>query len=163
MSAERKLFIEKYKQDVIDATCGTGIFPSVKMAQMIIEGANSQGVAGAGITFVKANNAFGIKANTLWTGPKMSFNTPNDGKPVSSFRVYPSIKDSIIDHTKFLQQNSRYKNAGVFAAKTPEEQAMALAKAGYSEKPFPQYADGIIAMINGYNLKSLDSGCEKKK
>lgn len=162
MSAERDAFIAKYKNDVINAVEGTGIFPSVKMAQMIIESANSRGQAGEGITFKQANNAFGIKANTTWTGDKMSFNTPNDGKPVSWFRVYPSIKDSIKDHTKFLQVNSRYKSNGVFDAKTPQEQSYALAKAGYSEKPYPQYAEGLIAIIRGYNLESLDSEAKKK-
>ena len=161
MSTQRDQFIAKYKQDVIDATCGTGLFPSVVMAQMIIESADSNGVAGNGITFLKANNAFGIKKGTGWNGPVMSFNTPNDGKPVSEFRVYPTVKDSIIDHTLFLENNSRYKNAGIFAAKTPEEQAKELGIAHYSESP--TYPDALIAMINGYNLKSLDFGCEKKK
>ncbi len=163
MSAERDAFIAKYSQDVIDATCGTGLFPSVAMAQLIIEGADEHGVAGNGITFRLANNGFGIKADPSWTGPKESFNTPNDGKPISYFRVYPSIKDSIADHTKFLKENSRYPSHGVFTAKTPEEQTDALAKAGYSEKPYPQYATGLNAMITGYNLKKLDSGCVKKK
>lgn len=163
MSTERDAFIAKYSQDVIDAVCGTGIFPSVAMAQMIIESANSQGQAGQGITAVQANNFFGIKADSSWTGAKKSFNTPNDGKPISYFRVYPTVKDSIVDHTKFLQLNSRYKTAGVFAAKTPEEQTDALAKAGYSEQPYPNYATALNAMITGYNLKKLDSGCVKKK
>jgi len=161
MSQAREDFIKKYKQDVIDASCSYGIFPSVTMAQMIIESGDSNGVAGNGITFVKANNAFGIKKGVGWTGQTMVFNTPKDGKPVSEFRVYPTIKDSIIDHSKFLSVNSRYKNAGVFTAKTPEEQIRAIAKAGYSESP--TYADAIIAMINGYKLKDLDSGCQKKK
>jgi mannosyl-glycoprotein endo-beta-N-acetylglucosaminidase/stage II sporulation protein P len=163
MSLTRQQFIDKYSQDVIDSTCGTGIFPSVKMAQMIIEGADSKGVAGEGITFRLANNAFGIKADSSWTGEKKSFNTPNDGKPVSWFRVYPSIKDSIADHTRFLQKNSRYTKSGVFTAKTPEEQTDALAKAGYSEKPYPQYATALNQMIKLYNLKKLDDGCLKKK
>ncbi len=163
MSAERDLFISQHEQEVIDANCDTGLFPSVAMAQMIIESANSLGQAGKGLPAVAANNYFGIKADSSWTGAKTSFNTPNDGSKISYFRVYPTIKDSIIDHTNFLKKNSRYTNAGVFTAKTPEEQAYALAKAGYSEKPYPQYADAIIAIINGYNLKSLDAQCGKKK
>jgi len=163
MSTQRDAFIAKYSQDVIDAVCGTGIFPSVKMAQMIIESANSQGVAGEGITARLANNFFGIKADPSWSGLKMSFNTPNDAKPVSYFRRYLTVKDSIVDHTKFLQKNSRYTTNGVFTAKTPEEQTDALAKAGYSEKPYPQYATALNVMIAGYNLKKLDDGCLKKK
>lgn len=157
----RSEFIAKYKKDVVDSVCGTGIFPSVKMAQMIIESGDSYGNAGQGITFVKANNAFGIKKGVGWTGAVATFSTPKDGKPVSVFRVYPSIKDSIIDHTRFLQVNSRYKTAGVFTAKTPEEQLSALQKAGYSESP--TYASALTTMINTYKLKELDSECQKKK
>ncbi len=161
MSLTRQQFIDKYSADVIAASCDTGIFPSVKMAQMIIESADSNGVAGNGITFVQANNAFGIKQGIGWTGPVKTFSTPKDGKPVSVFRVYPTVRDSIADHTSFLQRNSRYKTAGVFDAKTPEEQIRALATAGYSESP--TYATALINMINQYGLKKLDEGCKKKK
>jgi mannosyl-glycoprotein endo-beta-N-acetylglucosaminidase/stage II sporulation protein P len=152
----RDEYIKKHTNAILTATKGTGIFPSVAMAQMIIEGANSKGESGKGITAIKANNHFGIKADKNWKGAKMAFNTPKDGKPVSEFRVYPSVTDSIKDHVKFLQTNSRYTKAGVFRAKTPEQQLDALAKAGYSEKPYPQYAKGIEAIIKGYNLKALD-------
>jgi len=67
------------------------------MAQMIIESADSNGVAGNGTTFVKANNAFELKP-IVRTGPKMSaLNTPNDGKPVSYFRVYKLFKIVLLD------------------------------------------------------------------
>lgn len=157
----RSEFISKYKKDVVDSVCGTGIFPSVKMAQMIIESADSFGNAGQGITFVRANNAFGIKQGVGWKGEVMTFSTPRDGKPVSVFRVYPTVKDSIIDHTRFLQVNSRYAKAGVFTAKTPEEQLEALQKAGYSESA--TYAQALSKMIEIYNLKELDKDCQKKK
>lgn len=157
----RTEFIAKYKNDIIESSCGTGIFPSVSMAQMIIESADEFGNAGQGITFIKANNAFGIKKGTNWTGPTATFSTPKDGKPVSVFRVYPTVKDSIVDHTRFLQDNSRYTKAGVFTAKTPEEQLQALQKAGYSESP--TYAQALSKMIEIYNLKELDKGCLKKK
>lgn len=160
MSVARDQFIAKWRKDVVDSTCGTGIFPSVKMAQMLIESANSQGVPGQGITFLQANNAFGIKQGIGWTGETKTFSTPKDGKPVSVFRVYPTVKDSIADHTKFLQVNSRYANAGVFTAKTPEEQLNAIAKAGYAESP--TYASALITIINAYKLKELDEECKKK-
>lgn len=152
MSKDREQFIKKYANDVIKAVEGTPIFPSVKMAQFIIESANNKGESGKGITFVKANNGFGIKADKNWTGPKMSFNTPKDGKPVSFFRVYSSPIDSIKDHTAFLQKNKRYSK--VFTAKTPEEQVKAIFEAGYSESP--TYDKALLSLINAYNLKSLD-------
>ena len=155
MSKDREAFIEKYKWDVIEATRGTGIFPSVKMAQMIIESADSAGRSGKGITAVQAKNFFGIKADPSWKGPKMAFNTPKDASKVNYFRVYETPKDSIADHTLFLKKNSRYERAGVFSAKTPEDQVRAIASAGYAESP--TYAQGLIAMINAYKLKELDN------
>lgn len=154
MSKERQEFINKYANDVIRATQGTPIFPSVKMAQFIIESADRNGKAGQGTTFLKANNGFGIKADKAWQGAKMAFNTPKDGKPVSYFRVYATPYDSIKDHTQFLLNNKRYAAHGAFKATTPEEQINALANAGYSESP--TYAKALIAMINAYNLKALD-------
>jgi mannosyl-glycoprotein endo-beta-N-acetylglucosaminidase/stage II sporulation protein P len=161
LNKSRLDFINKYKDDVIEATKGTGIYPSVKMAQMIIESADKNGVAGAGATFVKALNAFGIKANSSWLGKKLSFYTPKDGSPVNFFRVYPTVKDSIIDHTKFLQNNKRYTTAGVFNAKSPADQLIALQKSGYSESPI--YAQQLAKIIHDYNLESLDEEQEKKK
>ena len=142
-------FIDKHKNDVIRATEGTGLFPSVKMAQMIIESS-----WGKGITAKEANNYFGIKADKGWTGNKKLFNTPRDAKKQNYFRVYPTALDSIKDHTKFLQVNSRYPKGGVFSATTPEQQIRAIAKAGYAEAG--KYDEAIIKLINAYNLKSLD-------
>jgi flagellum-specific peptidoglycan hydrolase FlgJ len=147
-------FIKLHQQDVIDATRGTGIFPSVKMAQMIIESSNNMGVPGAGITATQANNYFGIKANSSWTGEKKAFNTPKDGQPVNYFRVYPTVKDSIVDHTVFLQHNPRYTTAGVFSAKSPADQLIALQKSGYSESPV--YASSLAKIIKDYGLEELD-------
>jgi flagellum-specific peptidoglycan hydrolase FlgJ len=154
LNQDRLDFINKYKNDVIESTAGTGIFPSVKMAQMIIESADRNGKAGKGITFVKANNAFGIKADKNWKGEKMSFNTPGDAIKVNYFRVYPNLKDSISDHTSFLQRNKRYTTAGVFTAKSPADQLIALQKSGYSENP--NYATELAKMIKNYNLQDLD-------
>ena len=164
MSAERQAFILAHKKDVIESTLGTGIFPSVKMAQMIFESANSAGQAGQGKTALPpTNNYFGIKADASWKGSKAQFNTPNDAQKVSWFRVYPSVKDSISDHTAFLKKNPRYTTAGVFAAKTVPEQLIALDKSGYSENP--GYGASLAQMINTYNLTSLDKEQEllKKK
>ena len=152
MSKQREDFINKNASDVIRATQGTNIFPSVKMAQYIIESANSKGESGQGITMLKANNGFGIKADKNWKGRKMAFNTPKDGKPVSYFRVYSSPIDSIRDHTQFMLKNKRYSKA--LQARTPEQQIDELAKAGYSESP--TYAKALKALVSAYNLKALD-------
>lgn len=155
MSIERTNFINKYAYDVVKATQGTKIFPSVKMAQLLIESANSKGEPGKGTTFIKANNGFGIKADKNYKGAKMLFNTPGDANKTNYFRVYNSIQDSIIDHTNFLLKNKRYTTNGVFTAKTPEEQVLALVKSKYAENP--NYANGINKIIAAYNLKKLDT------
>ncbi len=152
-------FIKRFGSLVIQACAGTSIFPSVKMAQMILESSDSKGNEGKGITVINANNYFGIKAQKGYTGVKMAFNTPKDGQPVNYFRVYQNATDSIKDHNNFLITNKRYTNGGVFTAKTPELQALALQKSGYAEGTDGKgggYADKLIAIINNYNLKELD-------
>lgn len=152
LNSQRLAFIAKYKNDVIQETLGTGIFPSVKMAQMIVESADRNGEAGKGVTFIKANNAFGIKDSKAWKGKTMSFSTPKDGQPVNLFRVYPTIKDSIADHSKFLTDNKRYAKA--LTAKSPEQQLIEIEKAGYAEAA--GYASKMAVIIKNYNLEALD-------
>lgn len=158
MSKETEIFIAKNAKDVILSVRGTGFFPSLKMAQLIIEssGKDEQGKfkIGRGLAVRKANNYFGIKADKRWKGKRIALNTPRDGKPVNYFRVYPTALDSLKDHTQFLLHNSRYKTNGVFTARTPQEQAEALQRAGYSESP--RYSKALIALIKAYNLEQLD-------
>lgn len=149
-------FITKHKEDVIRATYDTGIFPSVKMAQMILESGWGES-ANARL----ANNFFGIKKGTNWTGETISLKTPNDANKVSVFRKYATPADSIADHTSFLQKNKRYANAGVFDAKTPEDQIKAIAKAGYAEAS--DYVPKVLSVINSNKLKQLDEEAKKYK
>jgi len=148
-------FINKYSGAVITACDGTGIFPSVKMAQMILETGWGKSKVG--------NNMFGIKAagkkSPYWNGAAIKADTTEfiqgeSGTYNMAFRKYDSIESSIKDHTNFLQQNSRYASAGVFTAKTPQEQAQALQSAGYATAP--NYAASLISVIKSYNLENLD-------
>ena len=142
-------FINKYSNDVIKATSGTKLFPSIKMAQMILESG-----WGKDITAVKANNFFGIKKGIGWTGEIYTFKTPKDANKISVFRKYESPLDSIKDHTNFLLKNKRYTTAGVFEALTPEQQIKALQKGGYAESL--NYVNTILSIVKTNNLKSLD-------
>lgn len=159
MSKEVEDFIKKNAGDVIRSVKGTGIFPSLKMAQMIIEssGKDEKGKfgIGKGLAVRKASNYFGIKADKSWKGKKVALSTPKDGKPVSLFRVYNTPLDSLKDHSAFLLQNSRYKKNGVFAAKNPVDQAEALQRSGYSESP--TYSKALIGLIKAYKLTDLDN------
>lgn len=168
---KQEKFINDFSTAVVEATNGTGLFPSVKMAQMALE-------TGWGSSYIRgANNAFGIKSGAGWKGRVISASTRevvngvsvqvqgtgkiyanrntalNAGVNSSSlFRVYGSLKDSIKDHTKFLIVNPRY--SAVLKAETPEQQAQELQKAGYATGT--NYANTLISIINKHNLKNLD-------
>jgi flagellum-specific peptidoglycan hydrolase FlgJ len=158
MSKEVEDFIKKNAESVIRSVQGTRLFPSLKMAQMIIESSGKDGNGkfgiGKGLAVRKANNYFGIKADNSWKGRKVALSTPMDGKPISYFRVYSNALDSLKDHTAFLLKNGRYQAHGVFTASSPKAQADALQKAGYSESP--TYSSALIGLINAYQLTQLD-------
>jgi flagellum-specific peptidoglycan hydrolase FlgJ len=149
-------FINKHKQAVIEATHNTGIFPSVKMSQMILESG-----WGESANAKLANNYFGIKKGVGWEGETISLKTPKDASKVNVFRKYPTPYDSIVDHSSFLIKNKRYENAGVFKAKTPEEQIKAIAKAGYAEAG--DYVPKIMSVIKSNDLTKLDDEAKAYK
>lgn len=159
MSKETIDFINRHSTDVIKSVQGTGLFPSLKMAQMIIEssGKDEKGNfgIGKGLAVRKANNYFGIKADKAWKGKAVALSTPKDGKPVNLFRVYASALDSLKDHSVFLLKNPRYKTNGVFNANSPQTQAQALQKSGYSESS--TYGAALIGLIKAYQLDKLDN------
>lgn len=150
-------FIKKYSNIIVETCIGTGIFPSVKMAQMALETGWGKSIVG--------NNLFGIKARgnytPFWKGAKIYADTTeyisgSYGNYNEPFRNYATQADSVKDHTYFLQNNKRYSK--VFTADTPEQQAKELQAAGYATDP--NYANKLISIINKYNLKTLD---QKKK
>lgn len=170
MSEKADAFIKEYANEIVRATYGTGLLPSVAIAQAALE-------TGWGSTIKKAaNNMFGIKG-TNWNGKVISLNTSEvingvrksyagTGKTYSSysialadganrytiFRAYDSIRDSVEDHNKLITGSSRYKP--VLAETTPEGQARALQSCGYATAT--GYADSLIRIIQQYNLAEYD-------
>lgn len=65
------------------------------------------------------------------------------------------IEASILDHGKFLKENIRYEQAGVFNAKNYKEQAEALLRAGYATDP--NYSNKLCSMIESYSLDQYDN------
>lgn len=132
------------------------VYPSVIIAQAILESGWGQ----SGLT-KKANNLFGIKSSSAWKGESVNMRTAEYTKSNSryyinaNFRKYSSLSASIVDHGKFLEENSRYRNHGVFSAKNASEQAFALQKAGYATSP--TYAIQLIKLIKRYNLDRYDT------
>ncbi|UCZ74713.1 flagellar assembly peptidoglycan hydrolase FlgJ [Dickeya zeae] len=96
----------------------------------------------------RSHNIFGIKAGSNWDGPATEITTTEyeqgvAKKVTAAFRVYGSYLEALNDYAKLLTQNPRY--AGVSAAATAEQAAVALQQAGYATDP--AYAKKLVSMI----------------
>lgn len=154
-SESEKAFIEAMAPVAQESYKEHGVLPSITLAQGIIESAWGK----SGLT-VQGNNLFGIKADISWTGPVIEMNTQEfvNGQyitVVARWRVYDRWEDSILDHGKFLKENIRYEQAGVFNAKNYKEQAEALLRAGYATDP--NYSNKLCYMIESYSLDQYDN------
>lgn len=138
------------------------ILPSITVGQAILESR-----WGESDLSKNSNNIFGVKADARWNGKVVEANTSEnyDDKVVATFRKYDSIKDSINDHGKFLRENKRYEESGLFEAEHYTTQAQALEDAGYATKKNENgeliYADILIDLIKKYNLQLLDREIQK--
>lgn len=104
------------------------------------------------------NNLFGIKADRSWKGKTVNVPTHEyvDGKRVNlvaKFRAYSSVDECIADRARFFKVNPRY--AACFDEATGEGWARAAAAAGYATDP--NYAEILIAVMNGRSLQRFDS------
>jgi len=164
MNIHRVNFVAKYGKEIALACKGTGLFPSLMMAQAILESSGTvkgESIPGASKLARVYNNFFGIKdqPGDEWKGDNINIPTREviKGKEIminDYFRTYPDPFACFMDRNRFLKKNPRYEKAGVFKAKTPQEQAEALKKAGYATDP--DYVKLLMGIINTYNLKSLD-------
>lgn len=126
------------------------ILPSVTIAQAILE-------TGWG-KYMVGNNVFGIKAQSGYTGPKVTVQTTEyvRGKRVkvyADFRAYRSYNESMVDHAKLLGESSRYQ--AVRSAKTYKEACTQLQKCGYATDP--KYANKLIQLIEQNKLHAYDT------
>lgn len=157
-------FINKIKSMAIENYHTYKILPSITIAQCILE----SGWGESDLT-INSNNLFGIKSDKQWEGGSIDVSTKENynDKVVASFRVYDDMKDSIKDHGKFLLENKRYSEHGLFDAKHYITQAQALEDAGYStkkdEKGNSIYADMLVDLIRNYNLHLIDWEVQVKK
>ncbi len=140
---------------------GTGLFPSVMMAQAILESGN-----GESLLAKNYNNHFGIKASPSWRGKRVNLATEEVSSGLAyhtdaDFRVYDSAEDSFTDRNKILLENPAYNQAGVFKAVSPEQQAMALQVAGYASDL--NYSSLLINIIDHNNLTELDREAERNR
>lgn len=157
IDSENMTFIENISEGAISNYNKYGILPSITMAQAILE----SGWGNSELAVIH-NNLFGIKADLRWNGAVATIvtNENYNDSTVANFRKYDSINESIEDHGKFLYENSRYAEYGLFDGKDYKAQAQALEDAGYStvknENGESIYADKLISLIEKYSLMQYD-------
>lgn len=138
------------------------ILPSITIAQAILESDWGESTLSS-----EHNNLFGIKADNSWSGKKVNMETKENYEDVIEdyFRAYKNYELSIKDHGKFISENRRYREQGIFDAKTYEGQAQALEDAGYATAKNEEgeliYADLLINVIKSNNLMLHDTEVQR--
>lgn len=130
---------------------------SITLAQAILESSY-----GTSELARKANNHFGIKADTDWAIPNRHCIHSNEYNAqdqrtvsiLSCFRKYTSIQDSYANHSDFLSKRPYY--TGLFLLDIFDYKAWAkgLQKAGYATDPL--YAQKLISLVERYKLHEYD-------
>lgn len=124
-----------------------GIPASITLAQGILESG-----AGRGELTRKANNHFGIKCHSGWTGERAYHDDDERGE---CFRKYKDPKYSFRDHSLFLSERTRYQDLFKLRKKDYKGWARGLKKAGYATDP--KYPTKLIDIIERYDLARFDA------
>lgn len=142
----RREYIDMYKNLAIREMHQFGIPASITLAQACLESEN-----GNGLLARKSNNHFGIKCKSNWVGERVFHNDDELGE---CFRKYQYVEESYIDHSLFLNQNSRY--SGLFKLQATDYRGWAhgLKQAGYATDP--KYPEKLIKLIEDENLQEFD-------
>lgn len=139
-------YIDTYKDLAIAEMQRTGIPASITLAQGILESAN-----GNSMLAKKANNHFGIKCHSTWTGKTIH---KDDDAKNECFRKYPNAYDSFKDHSDFLTKGQRYAFLFEYPSTDYKKWAKGLKKAGYATSN--TYASRLIEIIEKYQLDQYD-------
>lgn len=130
-----------------------GIPATIKLAQALVESSG-----GRSVLATRANNHFGIKCKSYWTGKRYFYTDDDrdaDGNLVPScFRMYESVESSYRDHSDFLATSERYASLFEIDKTDYESWANGLLKCGYATDP--GYAKKLIRIIERYGLDKLD-------
>ena len=138
-------YIERFKAIAIQEMNTYGIPASITLAQGLFEsGAGNSDLA------VAANNHFGIKCGTTWTGQSYY---KNDDAVNDCFRVYNNPEDSYRDHSEFLKKKN-YARLFELEKNDYNGWAYGLKAAGYATNP--KYPQLLINLIVKYNLDQYD-------
>lgn len=138
-------YIERFKAIAIKEMNLYGIPASVTLAQGLFESGFGNGELAR-----VANNHFGIKCTSDWTGRSYF---KDDDNPNDCFRVYNNPEDSYRDHSEFLKRK-RYAKLFELDKNDYEGWAYGLKDAGYATNP--KYPQLIINTIVKYQLDQFD-------
>ena len=154
LSAKGEAFIASILEPALRSQREFGVPASVTIAQAIWE--TNWGQSGLAI---KANNYFGIKgrpkpgpAGVIWMETWEHVNG-RDITVTEPFRAYHSVEESVMDHGRYLTENSRYAEA-MRNTSDPRLFIRLVHRAGYATDP--AYSDKIIRLMDRYNLYVYD-------
>ena len=136
-------YIDKHKGFAIEEQLRTGVPAAITLAQGIHETS-----AGKSELATIANNHFGIKCKTSWTGETFLH---DDDKKQECFRKYTNTQQSYIDHSDFLRAGSRYQSLFALEITDYAGWAAGLKKAGYATNPL--YVKKLTDLVEKYNLQ----------
>ncbi|MFC2152209.1 glucosaminidase domain-containing protein [Bacteroidota bacterium] len=148
ISMDRKDYINNYKDLAIKEMKRSGIPASITLAQGMLESDNGNSTLAQ-----KANNHFGIKCHSGWSGGKVYH---DDDKRNECFRKYRSVYESYIDHSNFIVKGTRYSFLFDFNPTDYKSWAKGLQKAGYATSR--SYATLLIKIIEDSQLYVFDQG-----
>lgn len=163
----QKIFIEKVSALAVVDYKSSKIFPSITIAQAILESN-----WGRSKLATEANNLFGMKCylsgntwESCWDGvssynkeTKEEYSKGNITTIKANFRKYPSISDSIKDHSLYLvgaRNGSSLRYKGLSEASDYQKQIQIIKEGGYATDS--QYVSKICNIIETYSLDKYDS------
>lgn len=144
---EIKLYVANFNEIAKNNMKTHGIPASIILAQGILESG-----AGKGKLAQSANNHFGIKCHTGWTGDSVKH---DDDAEQECFRKYTQPSESYKDHSLFLTSRSRYATLFKLDKGDYQSWARGLKTAGYATDV--KYPDKLIGLIERFELYKYDN------
>lgn len=140
-------YVMQYSVIAVEQMERHGIPASITLAQGLLESG-----AGKSKLATEANNHFGIKADSRWSGSTYSH---LDNGNWHKFRVYKNAEKSYEDHSLFLVGNSRYSALFKLDRTDYKGWAKGLKNAYYAEDR--EYDKKLIGIIERYGLHKYDN------
>ena len=150
-NASQQAFIQSVAPGAIQGWNEYKVLPSITVAQAIVESG-----WGRSTLSTQAHNLFGLKGSYNGNSVVMRTREVYGGRSVyvnANFRAYANNSESVTDHGRFLNVNSRYSN--LLGDTNYVSVANKLQQDGYATDP--SYANTLIRFVQTYNLNQLDA------